>query len=91
MKKFLIAVLFVPAFAHAESPWTKDCVRWWGGDIPQAERTRENCPTGKNHWDLSGTGASTVTTSSGVIITNNSTSVVNRVGNTVSVIQSGKR
>jgi len=51
MKKFLIAVLFVPAFAHAESMWAKDCVRWWGGDIPQAERTKENCPTGKNHWD----------------------------------------
>jgi hypothetical protein len=51
MKKFLIAVLFVPALAHAESPWTKDCVRWWGGDIPQAERTKENCPGGRNHWD----------------------------------------
>jgi hypothetical protein len=91
MKKFLIAVVFAPAFAHAESMWAKDCVRWWGGDIPKAERTKENCPTGSNHWDHSGTGPGTITTQSGVIITNNSTYVVNRVGNTVSVIQSGKR
>jgi len=91
MKRLLIALAIVPVFAHAESMWVRDCVRWWGGDIPKAERTKENCPTGSNHWDHSGTGPSTTTTQSGVIITNNSTFVVNRVGNTVSVIQSGKR
>ncbi len=91
MKKTLLVLLFVPVFAHAESMWVRDCVRWWGGDIPKAERTKENCPTGTNHWDKSSQGAPTVTTSSGIVITNNSTYVVNRVGSTVSVIQSGKR
>ena len=91
MKRLLITLAFVPTIALADSPWVKDCVRWWGGNIPKEERTKENCPTGSNHWDHSGTGASTITTSSGMVITNNSTYVVNRVGNTVSVIQSGKR
>jgi hypothetical protein len=36
-------------------------------------------------------GVSDIRTSTSTVITNNSTFVVNRVGNTVSVIQSGKR
>jgi hypothetical protein len=36
-------------------------------------------------------GVSDIRTSTSTVITNNSTYVVNRVGNTVSVIQSGKR
>lgn len=91
MKKFLIAVAFVPSMAMAESLWVRDCVTWWGGDIPRAERTKDNCPNGSNHWDYSGTGPADIKTSSGLVITNNSTYVVNRVGNTVTVIQSGKR
>jgi hypothetical protein len=87
-----IPMLFIPAMALAQTPWQRDCVTWWGGDIPRAERTQENCPNGRNHWDGSSPGivSDATKTSSGVIITNNSTYVVNRVGSTVSVIRSGR-
>lgn len=38
--------------AHA-APWNADCVTFWGKAIPVAERTIENCPTGRSHWDKS--------------------------------------
>lgn len=115
MTKFLIAVLFVPSLVMAESLWVRDCVRWWGGDIPQAERTKENCPRGKNHWDTSSTvnntssrleygNSMTVVNTASTTVTNTATSnsgittynlpsgsyQVNRVGNTVTVIQTSK-
>lgn len=90
MKKLVILLALVPTLALAEPPWVKDCVRWWGGDIPKNERTEANCPNKTNHWDKSSQGAPTTTTQTGIVITNNSTYVVNRVGNTVTVIQSGK-
>lgn len=90
MKTLVILLAVIPTLAMAQTPWVKDCVTWWGGDIPKSERTKENCPRGSNHWDHSGTGGNSTATSTTTIITNNSTYVVNRVGNTVSVIQSGK-
>ena len=90
MKQALIILAFLPTVALADKPWVRDCVTWWGGDIPKEQRTKENCPNGSNHWDHSGTGAPAIATSTSTVITNNSTYVVNRVGNTVSVIRSGK-
>jgi hypothetical protein len=37
--------------AHADTPWARDCVTWYGGSIDFEERTKENCPNGRSHWD----------------------------------------
>ena len=31
--------------------WTRDCVTWYGGSVAFEERTKENCPKGRSHWD----------------------------------------
>jgi hypothetical protein len=47
----LTVILGFSIHAHAETPWARDCVTFWGGDIPVAERTPENCKYGTNHHD----------------------------------------
>lgn len=50
--KFVVALTLAVASLTAQSaPWNKDCVTWWGGQIPPAERTQENCPNNHSHWD----------------------------------------
>jgi len=44
-------LILTSTLASAQTPWARDCVTFWGGDIPVAERTQENCPKGSNHWD----------------------------------------
>ena len=52
MKKLLTVLLLVVATqAQAETPWARDCVKWYGGKIPVTERTKANCPNGSSHWD----------------------------------------
>lgn len=52
MKSLILSlILAFSAQAQAQTPWAKDCVTWWGGDIPQEERTPENCVYGTNHHD----------------------------------------
>ena len=91
MKKALIVLALVATSAQA-APWNNDCVTWYGGDIPKEERTKENCPTGRNHWDTSSPGV----VSDATKVSNSSYNTpwggyaVNRTGNTVTVIQTSK-
>ena len=75
------------------TPWQRDCVRWWGGDIAQEQRNQQNCALGSNHWDRSGT-APAGSGGSGSSITRISTPqgsyLVNSQGSTITVIQTSK-
>lgn len=91
--KLLLTVLAVlPTVVSAQTLWQRDCVRWWGGDIPVDQRTKENCPTGRNHWDGSSEGLTSSATEirSGIVITPSATLVIRSQNNTVAVIRSGK-
>jgi hypothetical protein len=90
MKKALLAVLFLPTVALAQTSWQRDCVTWWGGDIAKESRTKENCPSGKNHWDLSGTAPSTSGITAQQVILPLGGYLVIQSGNTVSAIQTSK-
>lgn len=95
MKKLLLALALVSSVAQAETPWARDCVRWYGGDIPVEERTPENCPNKVSHWDLSGTAPASVgggSTSTGITQINLPSGgyLVQRSGSTISIIQTSK-
>ncbi len=52
MKKLLMISMMALMINTANAtPWARDCVRWWGGAIPEQDRTAENCPNGYSHWD----------------------------------------
>lgn len=51
MKYLLLALALFASNAQAEAPWVRDCVKWYGGMIPVEERTEENCPNLRSHWD----------------------------------------
>jgi hypothetical protein len=51
MKTILAVLALTSTLAQAETPWARDCVNWYGGSIPQSERTVDNCPRGHSHWD----------------------------------------
>lgn len=62
--KFIVLILtvLVTGTALAETPWARDCVTFWGGSIPIDERTEQNCPSGRSHWDAIPTVGSTNST-----------------------------
>lgn len=94
----LLLALFITMLminqAHAETPWARDCVKWWGGEIPVEERTPENCPNKVSHWEYSGTApAGGSYASTGGITQVNLPSggyLVQRAGSTINVIQTSK-
>ena len=100
MKKLIVLLALVATQAQAETPWARDCVKWWGGDIPLEERTKANCPQGFNHWDRGGTGSALVAgdnfyggpTGTSVQTYNlpNGSYMVQRSGSTTTVIQTSK-
>lgn len=51
IKLLVLLCLATSSLAHAVTPWARDCVTFWGADIPVNERTQDNCPRGSNHWD----------------------------------------
>jgi hypothetical protein len=51
MKKLFFMLLLATTQAHAQAPWVTDCVKWYGGFIPVEERTDDNCPNLRSHWD----------------------------------------
>lgn len=90
--KLALVILTLIALPAQAAPWNADCVTWYGGDIPKEERTKENCPTGRNHWDTSSPGV----VSDATVVSNTTVNTpwggynVGRVGNTVTVIQTSK-
>ena len=52
MSKLLVLLALCTSLScHGATPWARDCVTFWGADIPPNERTQDNCPRGSNHWD----------------------------------------
>ena len=95
MKKVIaLIMLAVSVNAYAEAPWVRDCVKWYGAEIPVEERTPENCPSKISHWELSGTapaaGAYTVNTGITQVNLPSGGYLVQRTGSTVNVIQTSK-
>ena len=102
MKLLILLLVSFCSIAHAETPWARDCVTWYGASIPEEKRTPENCATGRSHWDAkeyttvmpSGNGsdsrpvaASRQTTQ---VITSTGSYMIIPQGNTVFILQTAK-
>jgi hypothetical protein len=102
MKLLILLLVSFCSMAHAQTPWARDCVTWYGASIPEEKRTAENCPSGTSHWDkpthtgvvvpqpVTRTVTTPQTSSRTQVITNSGSYLITQQPGTVFILQTAK-